>query len=155
MVAMEVEIETGTQRPGETRALLDALPDWFGIPEANAHYVEESRTLPTVAALHDGEVVGVCLLKRHFPEAAEIELLAVRPDLHRLGVGRRLVAGAEADLRRDGVRVLQVKTRGPSDYYEPYARTLAFYEALGFLPLEERLDIWPDDPCLLMVKPLG
>jgi N-acetylglutamate synthase-like GNAT family acetyltransferase len=152
---VDVELETGTQRPDETAALLAALPDWFGIPEANANYVEESRTLPTIAALRDGEVVGVCLLKRHFPESGEIELLAVHPDLHRHGVGSRLVARAEADLRGDGVRILQVKTLGPSDDYEPYARTRAFYEALGFLPLEEHLHLWPSDPCLVMVKPLG
>jgi N-acetylglutamate synthase-like GNAT family acetyltransferase len=152
---VDIEIEAGTQRPDETAALLAGLPEWFGIAEANRNYVEESRTLPTVAALLDGEIVGVCLLKRHFPESAEIDLLAVRHDLHRHGVGRRLVARAEADLRADGARVLHVKTQGPSDDYEPYARTRAFYESIGFIPLEERFDVWPSDACLLMVKPLS
>jgi N-acetylglutamate synthase-like GNAT family acetyltransferase len=151
---VDIEIDVATQRPAETEALLAGLPEWFGIPEANRNYVEESRTLPTIAALRDGEVVGVCLLKRHFAESAEIELLAVRHDLHRCGVGRRLVARAEHDLRAEGVRVLQVKTLGPSDDYEPYARTRAFYESIGFLPLEEHLQLWPNDPCLVMVKPL-
>lgn len=152
---MDVEIEVGIQRPDETAALLAGLPEWFGRPESNRHYVEESRTLPTVAAVLDGEVVGVCLLRRHFPESAEIDLLAVRRDLHRHGVGRRLIERAEADLRAGGVRLLHVKTQGPSDDYEPYARTRAFYAAIGFVALEERFDIWPGDACLLMVKPLG
>jgi GNAT superfamily N-acetyltransferase len=152
---VDIEIESGTQRPDETAALLARLPDWFGIPEANANYVEEARTLPTIAALLNDDVVGVCLVTRHFPESAEIELLAVRRDLHRHGVGRRLLARAEDDLRRDGVRVLQVKTLGPSDDYEPYTRTRRFYEALGFLPLEEHFNLWPDDACLVMVKPLA
>lgn len=31
----------------------------------------------------------------------------------------------------------------------------AFYESVGFLPLEERSDIWgPDNPCLISVKVL-
>lgn len=36
-----------------------------------------------------------------------------------------------------------------------YARTRAFYEGVGFLPLEERLDLWAGNPCLFMVKALG
>jgi len=37
-----------------------------------------------------------------------------------------------------------------------YARTRAFYRALGFLPLEERTDIWgPENPCLISVKALA
>jgi hypothetical protein len=38
---------------------------------------------------------------------------------------------------------------------EGYARTREFYTALGFRPLEELPDLWPDNPCLIMVKSLG
>ena len=49
-----------------------------------------------------------------------------------------------------------MKTFGPSGDSEEYERTRAFYAALGFLPLEERTDIWDEDnPCLISVKPLG
>ena len=63
---------------------------------------------------------------------------------------------AVADLTASGVRLLQVKTLGPSGASEEYALDArAFYEAIGFLPLEERTDIWgPANPCLIMVKPL-
>ena len=64
------------------------------------------------------------------------------PELHRQGIGRQLVERAVADLRADGVRLLQVKTFGPSGESAEYERTRAFYAALGFLPLEERTDIW-------------
>jgi hypothetical protein len=74
--------------------------------------------------------------------------------MHRAGIGRQLVERAVADVRAAGVQLLQVKTLGPSDDYEPYARTRAFYEALGFLPLEEHLTLWPGNPCLVLVKPL-
>jgi hypothetical protein len=33
-----------------------------------------------------------------------------------------------------------------------YARTRAFYRSLGFKPLEEFLELWEGNPCLLMVK---
>jgi GNAT superfamily N-acetyltransferase len=87
--------------------------------------------------------------------AAEIELLVVQRELHRHGIGRRLVECVEADLRASGVKLLQVKTLGPSGDSDEYARTRAFYESIGFFPLEERIDIWgPDNPCLISVKPL-
>ncbi|MFN8149405.1 MAG: hypothetical protein U0R76_18285 [Candidatus Nanopelagicales bacterium] len=57
-------------------------------------------------------------------------------------------------LRADGVRLLEVKTQGPSRPDEHYAATLAFYRALGYEPLEELLDYWPGNPCLILVKPL-
>ncbi len=57
-------------------------------------------------------------------------------------------------MRDDGVRLLQVKTLGPSRPSAALtARTCAFYTAQDFLPLEELLDLWDvDNPCLLLVK---
>jgi GNAT superfamily N-acetyltransferase len=97
----------------------------------------------------------VCLLRRHFPTAAEIELLAVPRTHHRHGIGRTLLSRAESDLARDGVELVQVKTFGPSGESREYERTRAFYGALGYVPLEERDDIWaPGNPCLISVKAL-
>ncbi len=125
--------------------------------DSNRNYVAEAAQLPSWAAFdeHD-EVVGVCLVRRHNEVAAEIDLLAVPPELHRQGIGRLLVDAVATKLQHDGVRLLQVKTFGPSGDSEEYGRTRAFYAALGFLPLEERADIWDEDnPCLISVKPLG
>jgi ribosomal protein S18 acetylase RimI-like enzyme len=93
-------------------------------------------------------------LRQHNPITSEIEVLAVAPDLHRRGAGRALVTAAEASLRESGARLLEVKTLGPSHPDEGYRRTRAFYEAMGFLPLDE-VDIWaPGNPALILVKPL-
>jgi GNAT superfamily N-acetyltransferase len=100
--------------------------------------------------------VAVRLVHRHNPMAAEIELIAVRRDLHRQGIGRRLVEELETDLRARGMKLLQVKTFGPSGDSAEYERTRAFYESIGFIPLEGRTDIWDaDNPCLISVKPLS
>lgn len=48
-----------------------------------------------------------------------------------------------------------MKTLGPSHPSPEYAATRRFYEACGFRGLEELHDLWPDNPCLIMVKPLG
>jgi ribosomal protein S18 acetylase RimI-like enzyme len=152
---MELVIETGGHWPDAVERLLRGLPEWFGIEQANRNYVESARELPSTAAVVDGEIVGICLVRRHTPVAAEIDLLAVRRDFHRLGIGRRILDRVGADLRADGVKLLQVKTYGPSGDSIEYERTRFFYEAVGFLPLEERTDIWgPGNPCLILVKPL-
>jgi ribosomal protein S18 acetylase RimI-like enzyme len=156
VAAVDVEVTSDGQWPDELGHLLRGLPEWFGIESSVSGYVDAARTLPSFAALLDGEVVGVCVVRHHHPLSSEIEVLAVRRDLHRFGIGRRLVDAVEEDLRVRGTKLLQVKTRGPSAPSAEYERTRAFYEAIGFIPLEERFDIWDaDNPCLIMVKPLG
>ena len=95
---------------------------------------------------------GVLLASRHFPRAAEIYLMAVDAAVHRRGAGRALVAALEADLIADDVEFLQVKTLGPTYPDAGYERTRRFYTALGFQPLEEIPDLWPGNPCLIMIK---
>jgi ribosomal protein S18 acetylase RimI-like enzyme len=101
-----------------------------------------------------GLAAGVLLAVRHFPRSAEIYLMAVDPAVHRQGAGRALVATLEADLIADGVEFLQVKTLGPSHPDPGYARTRQFYASVGFRPLEEITGLWPDNPCLIMIKTL-
>jgi ribosomal protein S18 acetylase RimI-like enzyme len=154
-------ITSGVQDPEAVRELLAALPGWFGIPESNHDYVQAARDLDTYRA-RDGaagapaaQPAGVLLARRHFPETAEIHLMAVHPRLHRAGAGRALVQALEADLVADGCELLQVKTLGPSHPDAGYALTRRFYASLGFMPVEELHGLWsPGNPCLLMVKPL-
>ena len=151
----------GGQDPATVERLLRLLPTWFGIESAVAGYIEAARRLPTYLARPADSAeettppAGVLLAERHFPHAAEIHLMAVDPARHREGIGRALVAAAEADLAVDGVRFLQVKTLGPSHPDEGYERTRRFYTGVGFQPLEEITGLWPGSPCLIMIKTLG
>lgn len=75
----------------------------------------------------------------------------VRP---RRGVGAAMIEAITEDVLARGVKLLEVKTLGPSKDDPNYARTRHFYEKMGFLPLEET-DLWgADTPSLIMVKPL-
>lgn len=151
----DVAIVVGRQWPEAVEELLRGLPEWFGIEQSVLDYIEAARTLPSTAAFVDDDIVGACLVRHHNPVAAEVELLAVRRELHRQSIGRRLLDRVEADLRAAGVKLLQVKTYGPSGTSVEYEHTRAFYAAVGFQPLEERTDIWsPGNPCLISVKPL-
>lgn len=140
--------------------ILESLPQWFGMPEANAQYIRDIEVLPTFLARTDGdgggELLGFLTVKRHYPESAEILVMGVRPDRHRHGAGRALVHAAEVWLRSEGTRFLQVKTQGPAVANPDYERTRAFYTGVGFTPLEESLDLWDaDNPALILIKALA
>ena len=135
--------------------LLRGLPDWFGIEEAIRQYEQEIGHLPTFLATADKDLLGFLSLKQHSPYSVEIYVMAVRLESQRVGIGHALVGAAEAYARGLGVEYMQVKTLGPSRIYEPYARTRAFYQAMGFRPLEEFTQVWgKSNPCLVMVKRL-
>jgi GNAT superfamily N-acetyltransferase len=133
--------------------ILHALPNWFGIEQANEAYIQSLSTLPVYVAIEDGGIVGFIAVKNHNRVASEIHIIAVEPSWHRRGVGKALVNHVEQDLRKDGIVLLQVITLGPSDPDDGYRLTRKFYEDLGFLPLEETTKIWgTTQPCLIMVK---
>ena len=140
--------------PEAVREILASVPEWFGIPEANQHYVELAGRLPSYLAVDGDEVVGVALLDEHFPQSRELNLIAVRRDRHRQGVGKAMLAAIESDLREAGVRVLEVHTVGPSSEDAGYARTREFYLAAGFVAINELQRIDWSGPTLILVKPL-
>ena len=143
------EIEDGGERSRIAERVLRDLPEWFGIEEATQGYIREAAELTTFAVEDDG---FVCL-KQHFPQAAEIRVMGVRRERHRSGIGRLLVRAAEAWCASQGVGVLQVKTPAHTRDNANYARTRAFYEAMGFVPLEVFPELWdPRNPALQLVK---
>ena len=141
---------------GDVARLLAGVPEWFGREDANAAYVVDARELETWTVRDArGVVVGVTLVARHFPHVAEVHLMVVERAHHGRGVGSAMLEAIERDARGGGVRLLEVKTLGPSHPDPGYARTRRFYEKMGFLALEET-DLWGGGtPCLIMVKPLG
>jgi len=133
--------------------ILRRLPTWFGIPESNRDYVETADTHPGVVATFDDDDVGITTIKHHSPYAAEIYLMAVKPEHHRHGIGRRMLQRVEVGLAADGVEFPQVKTLSPARVDEGYARTRAFWLTCGFRPLEEFPTLWdPDNPALQLIK---
>src|SRR5262245_23301964 len=143
-----VAVDDPDERSRLCASILRDLPDWFGIEEATSAYIRDVAGLPTFCVGDD----AFLSLKIHTPQAAEVYVMGVRRERHGEGLGTALVTAAEAYLRAQGVEYLQVKTLGPSYPDEGYARTRSFYEARGFVPLEELHDLWEQNPCLLLVK---
>lgn len=135
--------------------ILRSLPAWFGIEEAITRYSTDIDHLPTMLAYEKVHVVGFVSLKQHTPYSAEVYVMGVLPASHRKGIGRALIKQSEEWLKKRDIEYLQVKTLGPSHPDHSYAKTRAFYEAMGFKPLEEFTQIWDEhNPCLIMVKKL-
>jgi len=135
-------------------SVIAELPDWFARPEANRFYAEMATQLDMLGCYAGDEVAGFASLNEHFDTTAEIYLLAARPRWHGTGLGRALVAAAEVWARARTLRFLTVKTLGPSHPDPAYETSRRFYRAMGFQPIEEIQDIWPGNPCLLLLKPL-
>jgi ribosomal protein S18 acetylase RimI-like enzyme len=136
--------------------VLESLPEWFGIPASIDAYVSAADGLPMLACFEPaGDVVGFISVKTHTPTAAEVYVMGVKRAWHRRGIGRALIGAAAQFAHCRGARFLTVKTLSPSNPDPNYAATRLFYEALGFLPIEEFLTLWnADNPCLLMLRPL-
>jgi len=133
--------------------ILNDLPNWFGIEEANRNYVEKAEKLPTFIAKLDSEAVGFMSLLMHSPESAELYVLGVLRDLHRQGIGRRLLRASEKYLKEQGVKFVQVKTLAAIADDPYYEKTRQFYESEGYVTLEVLPDLWdPHNPCLQMIK---
>ncbi len=135
--------------------VLRSLPEWFGNEDANLHYLDAIDQLPTFLAGNGTLVLGFLTVFQHYPKSAEIFVAGVMPQYHRRGLGRALLKAAENNLREQGVEYLQVKTLSESHPDAGFARTRAFYLAMGFRPLEELKTLWDDNnPALLLIKKL-
>lgn len=141
--------------PAAVDAILRSLPQWFGDETAIGNYVASAAVLESHLAIRDGSVIGVALVERHFPESAELALIAVHAEERGRGIGTALVNAVVDATRADGAALLQVRTVGASFDDAGYAETRAFYRGLGFVPLQEFAGIDWDGPTLISAKILA
>lgn len=133
-------------------AILNQLPDWFGLPDSTKQYIKESRDLPFWAYMEGDQPKGFIVLKETSPYTAEIYVMGVLKEYHNRNIGTQLFLEFEAYAREKGYEFLQVKTV-QKGHYEEYDRTNAFYEHLGFRELECLPGLWDEwNPCQIYVK---
>ena len=134
--------------------VLRALPQWFGIESAILDYGEDLKSLDGFVALDDSELVGFVGLKRYGQSSVEINVIGVLPSHRGKGIGTMLLNRVQDDLGGE-VRLLHMKTLAPTHPDPNYVETRAFWEAKGFVPMDAH-ELWGEEnPCLVMVKPLG
>lgn len=135
------------------KAILNDLPEWFGMPEAIQEYINCGREYPLYVASVDGKAVGFISLKETSTKTVELYCMGVKKEYHHQGIGRLLVDKVK-QIYTENYEYLQVKTvaRG---YYPQYDKTIQFYESVGFCELEIFPILWDEwNPCLVMVQKL-
>lgn len=136
------------------REILEALPDWFGVPETREQYIRESRNQTFFAAKHDGFSLGFLCLKETGKSTIELAVMGIRQEYHRQGIGKALFNAAKEFALTAGYHFIQVKTV-QMGRYDDYDRTNRFYLSLGFQELEVLPTLWDEaNPCQIYVMEL-
>ena len=78
-----------------TRQVLEALPDWFGIPEAREDYIKNCTEQLFFTAIEQDREVGFIYLKETGKETVELYVMGVLKEYHRRGIGRELLEAAK------------------------------------------------------------
>lgn len=139
------------------RAVLESLPEWFGNREALEEYVKGVCDFPFWAALDgEGKWLGFFSVRIHYGHTGDIYVCGVRPECHRMGLGRTLYGRAEQFFLEKGCKYAMVETLSERVDYVPYEKTRLFYKSVGFEPLITLTEMWDENnPCLIMIKPLA
>ena len=136
------------------RTILEALPDWFGVPESREQYIAASADEILVAALENGQPLGFLCLKETGKATVELAVMGVLQPFHRQGIGRQLFQKAREIATAQGYAFMQVKTV-KMGCYEDYDRTNRFYLSLGFQEFEVFPTLWDEaNPCQVYVMSL-
>lgn len=145
------EIREGRRKREIAREILEALPDWFGIPEAREAYIADSEGQTFFAALEDDSPRGFLCLKETGRDTVELAVMGVLQEFHRRGIGRKLFFAAREQARKEKYSFLQVKTVEMGHYPE-YDATNRFYLSLGFQEFEVFPTLWDEwNPCQIYV----
>ena len=147
-------VESAEEKRRIARLILEALPEWFGIPEARESYIKESADEIMIASTEDGAANGFLCLKETGRDTVELAVMGVLKEYHRKGIGTALFQAAKAIAAERGYSFLQVKTV-QMGRYEEYDRTNLFYLSLGFKEFEVFPTLWDEwNPCQIYVMSL-
>ena len=144
-------IDADTKKEDIARTVLEALPDWFGIPDATEEYIADSKGKPFFCAYDDQQVIGFLYLKETGRHTVELAVMGVLKEYHRAGIGRRLFEEARKEAQLQHYSFIQVKTVKMC-MYDIYDDTNHFYLALGFKELEVLPTLWDEaNPCQIYI----
>ncbi len=152
---MEIkQIVDNAEKQKITRYVLEALPDWFGIPEAIEEYIKDSVEKIYFCAYNENKPVGFLYLKETGKDTVELAVMGILKEYHRNGIGKMLFSHAQKAACEKGYSFIQVKTVQMGKY-EEYDKTNLFYLALGFKEFEVFPTLWDEwNPCQIYVMAL-
>ncbi len=148
------QITDKTEKEAISRQILEALPEWFGIPEAREEYISDSREQIMLAAKENGKALGFICLKETGKATVELAVMGVLKEFHRQGIGKGIFTLAKEIAAQNGYCFMQVKTVQMGRYKE-YDETSLFYISLGFKEFEVFPTLWDEcNPCQIYVMSL-
>jgi GNAT superfamily N-acetyltransferase len=152
---MEIkQLTDNAEKYNVTRLILEALPEWFGIPEAREEYITESANKLFFCAYDKDSPIGFLYLKETGNATVELYVMGVLKEFHRHGIGRALFKQAQETACEAGYTFMQVKTV-QMGRYEEYDRTNQFYLSLGFKEFEVFPTLWDEwNPCQIYIMSL-
>lgn len=147
------EISEADKKSEICDCILHSLPDWFGIEESIVEYVDISRDMPFFAAYDGDKPIGFTAIKVHNRYTAEVCVMGILAEYHRMGIGKSLIGRCESFCAGNGKEFLTVKTLDGARPDEGYEKTRRFYLSMGFRPLDVFTTLWDEsNPCLFMAK---
>lgn len=151
---MIIQVENNKEKEMISRTILEALPDWFGLPEAREEYIVNSVNQQLFAAVKEEKTIGFLCLKQTGKDTVEVSVMGVLKEFHRHGIGRKLFMKAKEKAIKDGFSFIQVKTVQMGQY-DNYDNTNKFYISLGFKEFEIFPTLWDEwNPCQVYVMAL-
>lgn len=148
---MIIQVENNKEKEMISRTILEALPDWFGLPEAREEYIVNSVNQQFFAAVKEEKTIGFLCLKQTGKDTVEVAVMGVLKEFHRHGIGRKLFMKAREKAIKDGFSFIQVKTVQMGQY----DNTNKFYISLGFKEFEIFPTLWDEwNPCQVYVMAL-
>lgn len=151
---MIIQVENNKEKEMISRTILEALPDWFGLPEAREEYIVNSVNQQFFAAVKEEKTIGFLCLKQTGKDTVEVSVMGVLKEFHRHGIGRKLFMKAREKAIKDGFSFIQVKTVQMGQY-DNYDNTNKFYISLGFKEFEIFPTLWDEwNPCQVYVMDL-
>ncbi len=144
-------IENKEEKEKICMEILEALPEWFEIPESRVSYAKECRERPFFADVENNIARGFIVMKETSDYAVEICVMGVKKEYHRLGIGSKLFEAFYQYAKEKGYEFIQVKTVRKG-MYPDYDLTNAFYQRIGFRELECMEELWDEaNPCQVYV----
>ena len=129
------QIHSQEEKQAAARKILEALPEWFGIPESREEYISESSSQFVFGAFDAENPVGFLCMNETGTDTVEVSVMGILKEYHRRGIGTKLFQEAKAFAASKGYSFIQVKTV-QMGRYPAYDDTNRFYLSLGFKEFE-------------------
>ena len=148
-----IEIDNNNLKQDICRDVLRDLPEWFGIEEATAHYIEEVAKYPFIAVYIDNEAIGFYSLREENTDTLDMYVLGIKKKYHNHGIGTKLQDYVQEYAKTKGYKYLMVLTLSASHKDLNYKLTRDFYHKYGFIDIYESDKIWDKlNPTQIMIK---